>query len=142
MSYFRHFRLELLPFRRAVNGITVLLRRVSCKLQNLTCPGGAPFNKRMGLYFVETLSRGEWAEGLIETAARAMFILAIAEKQNIGAPLNLSPRFCTWEKGGRLLLRVDSKKCQISIRCRSILSSILISIADHLFCKIMAPQTG
>lgn len=49
-------------------------------MNNHTCPGGAPFNNLMGLYLVETLSNGEWAEGRIETAARAMVTRAIAEK--------------------------------------------------------------
>ena len=43
-----------------------------------TWPGGAPLSNLIGLYLVDTLSRGEWADGRMETAARAIVTRAIA----------------------------------------------------------------
>lgn len=61
-----------------------LKRERGCS-QYYTWPGGAPFNNRMGLYLVDTLSRGEWAEGRIETAARVMVTRAIAEMKSLSS---------------------------------------------------------
>ena len=44
----------------------------------ITWPGGAPLSNLIGLYLVDTLSRGEWADGRMETAARAIVTRAIA----------------------------------------------------------------
>jgi len=43
-----------------------------------TCPGGAPLSNLIGLYGVETLSKGEWAEGRVDTDALVMVIRAMA----------------------------------------------------------------
>lgn len=45
-----------------------------------TCPGGAPLSNLIGLYGVDTLSKGEWAEGRVDTDALVIVILAIAKK--------------------------------------------------------------
>ena len=61
--------------------IAYLIQKLSFSI--ITWPGGAPLSNLIGLYLVDTLSRGEWADGRMETAARAIVTRAIAAMKKL-----------------------------------------------------------